>query len=383
MALILARSPFFVGNEGLDRDATLTLDLERIDNDALDTTILKTYVLTFRRQTEIDISNLILPYLRSEGKPLRVKTTVEGVISEVGQDPTVNYHVAVDGYSYYEQGYNYDASNSLISNVYYAGSTDCVYYLDDSNIVLPFLLPTTSSDQLDTASIDAYLMDGGEVVRTQTVSLTSEDNGFKGFLYTQSLSHIDFADRVDVAGGTLEDNKCNQDFFDLYKIEGFDNIRLYDSATGNQKDIKVVCIEECKYHPYKVQFINKYGVEEDMWFFKRSDKSMNVKREVYRKNTFDAYSSGDITQHVYSNYNVMGRERIVMNSGYVPESFYEAFKQLYLSEQVWIFIDNKSGSKVPVNVSGTDIQERLHKNDKVINYEVEFEFSYDTIGNVV
>jgi hypothetical protein len=117
----------------LDRDATLTVEIQKYDLLA-GTIVLKTFVLTFSRQTEIDISNLILPYLQSEGMPLRIKTTVEGVIGEVGQTPTVNYHVACEGYAYYEEGYNYNASTYVTENANYVGSTDCVYHLDDTSV---------------------------------------------------------------------------------------------------------------------------------------------------------------------------------------------------------------------------------------------------------
>lgn len=382
MALILARSPFFVSNEGLDRDATLTLDLERIDDDELNTTIIKTYVLTFTRQTEIDISNLILPYLESEGKPLRIKTTVEGVIGSVTQTPVVNYHVACEGYAYYEDGYNYDATNDLTSKCYYAGSTDCIYYLDDSSIKIPFLLPLVSSNSLTDAVTTIYLMKNGEVIRTDTASMTSENNDFKDLYYSHGLTRLNFKDRVEDDGGTIEESLCSKDFFDFYSVEGVDSLRL-ELSDGTTKDLKVVPIEECKYKPYRVEFINKYGVEEDLWFFKRSDKSLSTKKETYRRNTFDSYSTGDKTKHVYSNYNVMGRESIIMNSGYVPEEFYESFKQLYLSERVWIYIDGTTASKIPVNVKNSSLEEGLHRNDKLINYEVEFEYSFDTIGNIV
>lgn len=382
MALILARSPFFVSNEGFDENATLTLDIERIDDDELNTTIIKTYILTFSRQTEIDISNLLLPYLESEGKPLRIKTTISGFIDEVEQTPVVNYHVACEGYSNYEEGYNYDATISLESNCYYAGSTDYIYYADDNSITIPFLYPTTSANQLDDANVNLYLFKNGEVVTSTVVGLTSENNNFKFIYSNYGFSGINFKDRVFLDGGVVEENKCNDKFFNRYSVEGIDKARFMLSD-GTIKDINLVSIEECKYNPYKVQFINKYGVEEDLWFFKRSDKSLSTKKETYRRNTFDFYSLGDKTKHVYSNYNVMGRESIIMNSGYVPEEFYESFKQLYLSERVWIYIDGTTVSKIPVNIKNSDLQEGLHRNDKLINYEVEFEYSFDTIGNIV
>jgi hypothetical protein len=180
----------------------------------------------------------------------------------------------------------------------------------------------------------------------------------------------------------FEQNRCSQRFFDKFHIEGVDNIRI-ENSDGYLKDIKIVAIEECKYQPYKLSFINKFGLEEDLWFFKRSDKTLSTTKEKYRRNTFDSYSTGDKTKHVYSNYNVMGRESMVLNSGYVPEEFYEAFKQLLLSERVWLYKDGTNSSKIPVNVKNNSLEQGLHVNDKLINYEIEIEYSFDTIGNIV
>lgn len=381
MALILARSPFFVSNEGLDRDATLTVEIQKITDDEGNTEISNSYSLTFSRQTQIDISNLLLPDLQNSFRPIRVKTTVEGVISEVTQTPTINYYVASKGYAYHEEGYNYDASNYLLENSYYAGSTDCIYHLDDTSINIPLLSPDTDGDSLSDVTIYISLMNKGELVRTTVTTLTAENNEFGVSFSTNpfGVSYINFEDRIRLSGGEFEDNKCNERFFDKYSAEAIDNIRITNSVNDNIKDVKVVAIQECKYDPYKIQFVNKFGIEEDLWFFKRSDKTLNTTRETYRKNV----GLSSTSDHVYSSFNVMGKESMVLNSGYVPEEFYEAFKQLFLSEQVWIYSAKEPDFRKPVNIKNNSLEQGLHVNDKLINYEIEIEYSFDTIRNIV
>ena len=49
--------------------------------------------------------------------------------------------------------------------------------------------------------------------------------------------------------------------------------------------LSVTYIDECKNTPYKVTFLNKFGVLQDIWFFGRRKESANVTREQYKINT--------------------------------------------------------------------------------------------------
>ena len=53
-------------------------------------------------------------------------------------------------------------------------------------------------------------------------------------------------------------------------------------------------------------------------------------------------------EHIkFVNYNANGKSKFTVNSGFVEESNNEAFKQLILSERVWIY----DGNFMPLNVS--------------------------------
>ena len=69
----------------------------------------------------------------------------------------------------------------------------------------------------------------------------------------------------------------------------------------------------------------------------------------------------------------------MLNTGYVDENQFETIKQLMLSEQVWA----KIGTTVyPVNVNTSSLTKKTKVNDKLVNYQLEFEFAYDVINSV-
>ena len=74
-----------------------------------------------------------------------------------------------------------------------------------------------------------------------------------------------------------------------------------------------------------------------------------------------------------------GQETIKLNSGYYPEDQNELFKQMFLSEQVWLEYE---GDTLGVIVKSTAFTYKTRLTDKLINYEVELEFANDTINNI-
>lgn len=108
MALILARSPYFISRGNLDDDATMSVDIGFV-TDSGSETVLKTLLFSFRQQKKIDISPFIRDYF-DDYEILQVKTTINGSLSGVIQDPVTTTYLSTDGYSYYEEGYNYDPS---------------------------------------------------------------------------------------------------------------------------------------------------------------------------------------------------------------------------------------------------------------------------------
>jgi hypothetical protein len=156
----------------------------------------------------------------------------------------------------------------------------------------------------------------------------------------------------------------------------------YNSCASTEtKTIELV--DECKFAVSKIVFINKLGAEQNLYFFKKSVKSLDVKKESFNRNLLDEtlpYFAGfNFTDHQNKEFNLTGNEALVLNSGYVNESMNETFKELLLSQYVWVI---RSGDTLPVNVATSNITYKTALNDKLINYTINFKYAFDTINNV-
>jgi hypothetical protein len=386
MALILARSPYLIGRQGFDNNAILTLELYyRIPTGAFFT--LKTYTLNFRLQTSLDVAPFIRDYF-GINKILLVKATISGNIAGVAQSPVVVEHFATDGYSYFEEGYNKDVNSLLRANSHYAGSNTLLQFNKNAFLRIPFLYTEEEGlgGAITSIAINVYDSSNNLLQTLNTGSFTAPiitQNRIQYIFIGFGEFEQYYKNRVLSDFGILESSNCLVTFIDgLNFSSNVTRIEIVGRSSGggivNTKVLGVESIEECKYEPKEVHFVNRYGVEETFWFFKKNTKSITVEKETYRANIVGSYTSGILT-HQYQDYNVNGRESIVLNTGFVNESFSENIKQLMLSEKVWMY-DN--GIKRPMNVSTTEMELRTHVNDKLINYTVEFEFSNDIINNV-
>lgn len=390
MSLILTRSPYFVNRGFLDEDATVKLEIGIYSGEE-GLEVVETYALSFRNGYSIDISPLLNDYLgRSHTivngiyifsisilKYLRI--TISGSLNGVAQSDSISEHHFTNGYLYSTDEYNFDFSSELRSIGYYTGSTNTVYRLINSDLRLRFLatdVVLTDNPNLENFRVLYYSK--SELVY-QEVSSIEYDNNISTQYFSSNFGRLDFEKRVLDSAGVYEENKCIDNFIeDFIKIE-IDRVDIY-LEDEFKKSIKVKIIDECKYKPYRVTFMNRYGVEEDLWFFKRSDIDINIKKEEFRGNSLYSYSSGDGVKTM-NHFNVNGYEKVTLNSGFVEEEMNEAFKQLLLSEEVTLY-DYKEKKTYNVNLGTSELQYKQHVNDKLINYTIEFEFAYEVINNV-
>ncbi len=146
--------------------------------------------------------------------------------------------------------------------------------------------------------------------------------------------------------------------------------------------INVETLQECKYEPKKVTFVNKYGALQDMYFFKKAVEKMNVKKESYKSNILNV-STYNRSNHVYRDFNVVGKESVTLSSGFLSEEYNEVFKQMMLSEKVWITnITDKGEQVLPINVKTSNITYKTSLNDKLVEYTFDFDNSFNVINDI-
>ena len=164
------------------------------------------------------------------------------------------------------------------------------------------------------------------------------------------------------------------------------------SATSVTNVDGVVCnikrIDCTKYgEGNRIIYINKYGVQQDLWFFLKETKNLARTNEGYKSNTITypngssaTYSIQDAPNKVF---NTQAKQTHTLSSGYYPEFANEQFEELLLSEYIWWSTFKKgSGIIIPVKVKTSTVAFKTSVNDRLIEYTMEFEEAYDYINNI-
>ena len=149
----------------------------------------------------------------------------------------------------------------------------------------------------------------------------------------------------------------------------------YIEITYNGETITLLIQEECRYNPIDIFFQNKEGAEQVVTMFKKSTESISITSEEYESNA----GQPSLGNHQITKFNIQGKTKLKVNSGFVSEAMNETFKQLLLSERVWKY---ESGVFTPLNVSSSSLEYKTRANDRLINYEVEFSYAFNEINNI-
>lgn len=249
-----------------------------------------------------------------------------------GSTITTEYYdyIAFDGYGYFEDGANPELSRTLLQS-----NTD-IYYLEGEAVQVPVF-----SEEV--TSVKFY--NNGSLHTTRTISSSTDSSG--QISYPSSTSTTD-------------------------KIEVI-------SASGTET-INVYPTSECRYTPYKVTFVNKFGALQNIYFFKKSSESLNTQEEKFKSTIFNEFDLRyDIQKHQHKSFQKSGRESLTMNTGYVSEEYNNVIKELLMSEQVWI---TKGSDVLPINVKSQSLTYQTRVNDKLINYTISFDYAFDKINNI-
>ena len=373
MANVLLRSPYHISEDiGSNKSAKLEITIDG----TLAYTIIKNktsssdYVL-------FEISELVRDYIdikyNGTTTPSDFSVVVSYDLTEYAEingtgtstTPVTTTFFGIDGYGYFEEG-----SNSSVTKGYMQ-SNNTIYTLYGEDLRIPV-------DRNNTTSV-TYLYKGSQ---TFTKAITSSS--------TEVFEYIDatdsFKERVTedcaVNGcGIYEENTCINSFLqnnDLYLVD-----KVVILTPSETKIVDVITLDECKYEPKKVSFINRWGALQDLWFFKKSVESMNVEKESYKSNILGYDGTYSTSNHVNRDFNVVGKESVTLSSGFLDEEYNKVFKEMMLSEKVWVTNITEDGEQVlPINVKTGEITYKTSLNDKLVQYTIQFDKSFDTINNI-
>lgn len=130
-------------------------------------------------------------------------------------------------------------------------------------------------------------------------------------------------------------------------------------------------LEECRYTPVTLDFLNKYGAWQREFLFKNSTDSINVESQSYKNYRIDPYYFNE-QESLVTSFNTNGNESIKTNTGWVDENFKDTIKQILLSDR--ILINNRPAT---ITTKQVDLQKNI--NNKLINYSLDFQFSNSII----
>jgi len=265
------------------------------------------------------------------------------------------------GYGFFEDG----ANPQLLQG--YLQSNTTILKSDDDALRIPI-------DNENTTSV-AFLNKGEQIyVFTPTSGLKIQDQ--IQYVSTASADVDNYRERVIASGGTFEDNPCIQEFLRNETIYPVDEVII--NAVEGVTVLNIENIEECKYTPYKLTFINKFGAYQDIWFFKNSQLSIRTNEDKYKSNILNNGSYNTYNPQIKL-LNKNGNQRLKLNSGFYPESNNKVFEQLFLSEKVWIEYEQKT---LGITIESKSFNYKTSVTDGVINYTIDIQFAFDTINNI-
>ena len=149
----------------------------------------------------------------------------------------------------------------------------------------------------------------------------------------------------------------------------------YIEIIWNGKTTTLDITNECKYTPLDLFFQNKDGALQSFTLFKKQEESIEITDSSFETNRGQA-SDGF---HQFVRYGVQGRTTLTAESGWLDEDMNEVIKQILLTERIWSY---SNGEYTPLNIKMTSQKFKTRQNDRLINYTMTFEMSYNEINNI-
>jgi len=280
------------------------------------------------------------------------------VFDDASESTLIGDFVAYNGYGDFEEGVNPELNPVLLQ------SNTTIYVPEGELPRVPILRSTNGA-----ALVEYYT--GGVLVNTETQGMVIEYITADIDNYTADTELLDAdVSILTTAIGT-----------GIAEYEGADKMIIV-ATDGSTNTVNVNYICEPKFTPYKVTFLNKFGVLQDLWFFKKRTDNLNVTKESYKRNTIDI-GANDVSYSRYKStkelYNINSDRSFTMNTGFVIEDFNEVIRQLLMTENAWL---SENGEVYPIVPKTSSLEYKTQLNDKLINFTIEFDYAYNDTNNI-
>jgi hypothetical protein len=356
--IINARSPYFVTvNETAQLGSRIKLFLWNDGSSEPGTatyTFSKSIASTSQRANVYNISPYIREYIDNVAPDDTTELMWVNVKIERYKEATLGSytlldtttHAGVNGYTLYTDGYNKTDSNEdfvVLANT----AIEITYEEGIAEANYPYV--NVYADLTSPAEIRAVYKDKhgrNEVTVTY-------DTGDKGVI------------KIPFRTTSIKYNKGN-------------TLDIQWRPTGEYTDVTksfvVTPVCEPKHDPVVCQFINRYGGWQFLTFFKA--QTNNIKTEGTTFRMLPSNVNYDTSKAQTKSFNINGTQSIRLNTGWVNQNYSELIQDLMLSET--ILLDGK-----PVEITTTESDLKTSLRDRNINYEIEFEYGFSLINNVI
>lgn len=280
--------------------------------------------------------------------------------------------LSLDGQPFYTLVKSVDSSEGVLFEI----SELARDYID------PQFSGTYDSETLAVDGVITFYDEVNATGNTVGTPATFSHIGFDGYSYTQDTT------KTITPGDLLQSNTT------IYVPEGesgvvpFENVGAISyasfdgsatSLSAGSHTIKIERICETRFNPIKLIFINRFGAYQEMWFDKKSVESMTASEERYKASTINGLGIYNISNHTNKILSKNGSESVSINTGFVDDQMYYPLKELILSESVWTL---KDGQVLPININTSSLTHKTKVNDKLIQYTMDFTYSFDIINNI-
>ena len=361
MIIVKVRSPFIIDiNVGTQIGSKLELFIWNkgtIEPTVPTYSFTKAIPSTTQFNTFYNVSNFVKEYIDNISNAVDNTTATEEVNTEWCNFKVKRYwndagvytlldavsYVGVNGFTSYSDGVNKVIETKPSAPFYALINPNIIQYKKENTTnYFNFICeidPTSGQD-----FIARYYNKNNNLITSLNIPAVGDENDIYNY-------------RVPLTYGTTESQKVVIDF----------NSNFYTTIYSES-----IC--ENKYEPVVCSYINRYGGWQFLTFFKTQTNSINVKKETFKLSP--QLIDYNILKGQSKSFNFNGTQSIKLNTGWVDENYSELITDLLLSETV--LLDQKP---VKLKTESTDLKSSLK--DRMINYEIEFEYAYNLLNDVV
>jgi hypothetical protein len=262
----------------------------------------------------------------------RFKETAVGVYSLL--DTTT--YLGTNGYTSFSDGYNY--TNASDTFMLLSDNTKEIKY--DITKSIPYVNVLINPES-------------GDVVTATYKDLRGRNELVVGYTETKGML------KIPLSTTSVKYNRGN-------------TLTIAYNETTFQYKVTPIC--EPKYEPVICSYINRFGGWQFLTFFKAQTNNINVKGSNY--NLLQNSINYNTSKGQSKSFNINGKQSVKLSSGFVPENYSDLIQDLLLSETVLL-----DGKPVEVKTQSTTLKTSLQ--DRNINYEIEFDYAFNLINNVI